>query len=162
MEGCSCSQKWREGWRRSGALGLPGALVVGFSLLWLGFVSFPSLCLLVADTDSSEKQSEWPSWGSLTHPLADWQPLVKSLEMVLGKCPKETCDAVTKEGRDVEQEQPSHSLHAFIMNGGLPWWLSGKESACLSRRHGFDLWPGKTPHAVGQLSPCAATTEPLL
>ena len=82
--------------------------------------------------------------------------------MVLGRCPKETCDAVTKEGRDVEQEKPSHSLHAFIMNGGLPWWLSGKESACLSRRHGFDLWPRKTPHAVGQLSPCAATTEPLL
>ena len=29
---------------------------------------------------------------------------------------------------------------------GLPWWLSGKESSCLSRRHrrlGFDPWVGK-------------------
>ena len=28
---------------------------------------------------------------------------------------------------------------------GLPWWLSGKESACQCRRLGFDLWIGKIP-----------------
>ena len=28
---------------------------------------------------------------------------------------------------------------------GLPWWLSGKESACEFRRHGFDPWVGKIP-----------------
>ena len=28
---------------------------------------------------------------------------------------------------------------------GLPWWLSGKESACQCRRHGFDPWVGKMP-----------------
>jgi len=28
---------------------------------------------------------------------------------------------------------------------GLPWWLSGKESVCQSRRHTFDPWVGKTP-----------------
>ena len=28
---------------------------------------------------------------------------------------------------------------------GLPWWLSGKESACQLRRHGFDPWVGKIP-----------------
>jgi len=30
---------------------------------------------------------------------------------------------------------------------GLPWWLSGKESACQYRRHrrrGFDPWAGET------------------
>ena len=30
----------------------------------------------------------------------------------------------------------------------LPWWLSGKESACQCRRHrrrGFDPWVGKIP-----------------
>ena len=27
---------------------------------------------------------------------------------------------------------------------GLPWWLSGKESASQCRRHGFDPWIGKT------------------
>ena len=28
---------------------------------------------------------------------------------------------------------------------GLPRWLSGKESACQCRRHGFDPWVGKIP-----------------
>ena len=28
---------------------------------------------------------------------------------------------------------------------GLPWWLSGKESACQCMRHGFHSWVGKTP-----------------
>ena len=28
---------------------------------------------------------------------------------------------------------------------GLPWWLSGKESACQCRRQGFNPWVGKIP-----------------
>ena len=28
---------------------------------------------------------------------------------------------------------------------GCPWWLSGKESACQCRSHGFDPWVGKIP-----------------
>ena len=28
---------------------------------------------------------------------------------------------------------------------GLPWWLSGKESTCECRRHGFDPWVRKIP-----------------
>ena len=38
---------------------------------------------------------------------------------------------------------------------GLPWWLSGEESACQCRRHGFDPQSGKIPHAKEQLSLCA-------
>ena len=30
-------------------------------------------------------------------------------------------------------------------NGGLPWWLSGKESVCQCRRHRFDSWIRKMP-----------------
>ena len=47
---------------------------------------------------------------------------------------------------------------------GLPWWLHGKESACWCqcRRHKFDPWSGKMPHAMEQLNPWAATTEPVL
>ena len=41
---------------------------------------------------------------------------------------------------------------------GLPWWLSGKESACQCRRYQFDPWSGKIPHATKQLSPCTTTT----
>ena len=29
----------------------------------------------------------------------------------------------------------------------LPWWYRGQESTCQCRGHGFDPWPGKTPHA---------------
>ena len=49
----------------------------------------------------------------------------------------------------------------------LPWWLSGKESACQSRRHRFDPWSGKIPHTVEQLGPrttllslCSRAWEP--
>ena len=56
-------------------------------------------------------------------------------------------------------------------NKRLPWWFSGKESACQCRRHGFSPWSGRIPRAAGQLnpgataesvlwSPEAATTEP--
>ena len=45
---------------------------------------------------------------------------------------------------------------------GLPWWLSGKESACQCRRHRLDPWSGKIPHATEQLIPCATTIEPVL
>ena len=45
---------------------------------------------------------------------------------------------------------------------GLPWWLSGKESAGQCRRHGFNPWSGKIPHARGQQSPFTMTTEPVL
>ena len=44
---------------------------------------------------------------------------------------------------------------------GLPWWLSGKESTCQGRRHGFNPWSGKIPHAKMQLSPWATTIEPV-
>ena len=30
-------------------------------------------------------------------------------------------------------------------NGGLPWWLSGKESVCQCSRHRFDPWIRKIP-----------------
>ena len=31
---------------------------------------------------------------------------------------------------------------------GLPWGFSGEESACQCRRHGFDPWSRKIPHAT--------------
>jgi len=32
---------------------------------------------------------------------------------------------------------------------------------CQCRGHRFNPWYGKIPHAVGQLNPCATTTEPM-
>ena len=45
---------------------------------------------------------------------------------------------------------------------GLPWWLSGKESTCQCRRHGFDPWSSKIPYTSEQLSPCATAIELVL
>ena len=45
---------------------------------------------------------------------------------------------------------------------GLPWWLSGKESACQCRRRGFNPWWGKIPHASEQVSPRIITVELVL
>ena len=45
---------------------------------------------------------------------------------------------------------------------GLPWWLSDKEPACQSRRHGFKPRFGKIPHATEQVSPFTTTPEPVL
>ena len=44
----------------------------------------------------------------------------------------------------------------------LPWWPSGKESACQCRGHRFDPWSGKIPHALEHESPCTTTIEPVL
>ena len=58
---------------------------------------------------------------------------------------------------------PCHQF-VFILESksppwGLPWWSSGWESVCQCRGNGFDPWSGKIPHAAGQMSPCATTTE---
>ena len=53
-----------------------------------------------------------------------------------------------------------HSLKMQIPRG-LPWWLSGKESSCQCKRHTFNPWSGKIPHAEGQLSPGFTTVEPV-
>ena len=45
---------------------------------------------------------------------------------------------------------------------GLPWRLSGKEPACQYKRHGFDPWSEEILRAMEQLTPCTATTAPLL
>jgi len=45
---------------------------------------------------------------------------------------------------------------------GLPWWPSSKEPACQCRRRMLNPWSRRIPHAVEQLSPCAATIEPVL
>ena len=39
----------------------------------------------------------------------------------------------------------SHPNASTSILYGLPWWLSGKESACQCSRHGFNPWAGKIP-----------------
>ena len=42
------------------------------------------------------------------------------------------------------------------------WQKKKKKSICQCKRYGFDPWSGKTPYAMGQLSPRATTIEPVL
>ena len=58
------------------------------------------------------------------------------------------------------QELRTQNLKSGSM--GLPWCLSGKESACPCRRHRFDPQSGKTPYTTGRLHASATTTEPVL
>ena len=53
--------------------------------------------------------------------------------------------------------QQAHSGPGYVDRGtkalkrlerGLPWWLSGKESACQGRRHRYDPWSERMPHTV--------------
>ena len=51
-------------------------------------------------------------------------------------------------------------LIKLIKNVGLPWW--SRLRICLAiQGHWFYPWSRKTPHAVGQLSPCTTTNEPM-
>ena len=54
----------------------------------------------------------------------------------------------------------SEHPHKFTTRG-LPWWFSGKGSACQCRRCGFNAWSGRILRASEQLSPCTTTTEPM-
>ena len=38
---------------------------------------------------------------------------------------------------------PKWQLVPRYLSSGIPWWLSGKESACQSRGHRLDPWSGK-------------------
>ena len=42
----------------------------------------------------------------------------------------------------------------YLKRIGLPWWFSGKESACQCRRHRSDPWPGRS-HIPGSNQACA-------
>ena len=60
----------------------------------------------------------------------------------------------------------SPALHAWSedinsLYGLLFWWLSGKESACQCRRHGFDPRSLTIPHAAEQLSPLTHSLQSL-
>lgn len=43
----------------------------------------------------------------------------------------------------------------------LAWWLSGAETICRCRRHGFDPWTRRTPCDPELLSPRATIIEPV-
>ena len=57
---------------------------------------------------------------------------------------------------------PTNTKLNIVINSGkagLPWWSSGLRTTLQCRGHQFSPWSRKTPHAAGQPSPCATTSE---
>ena len=61
----------------------------------------------------------------------------------LGKSTRVGCHCFLWQRRGVWFK--TQGLKKINWGEGLPWWLSGKESACQCRKHGFDPWSGKIP-----------------
>ena len=60
------------------------------------------------------------------------------------------------------REKNLNLIRLKVIGLGLPWWLAGKESSCQCRRHGFNSWSMKIPHATEPLSLCSSTIRPAL
>ena len=50
-------------------------------------------------------------------------------------------------------------IHLKEKQPGLPWWLSGKETACQCRRQRSGPWSRKIPHPMEQQSLCSRAQE---
>ena len=62
----------------------------------------------------------------------------------------------------ISKDSYTHAcIHAILkLIWWLPWWVSGKESACQCRRHGFDLWVRNIPRGrKWQLTPVFLSGE---
>ena len=76
----------------------------------------------------------------------------KSKAKVLAPAPRTS----STEGESWDTSGTDSASRVLLANAfvGLPWWLRGKESACQHRRHGFDPWSGKIPHACITMRVC--------
>ena len=54
-------------------------------------------------------------------------------------------------GNYIQYPVINHNGKEFEKKCRFPWWLRGKESACQCRRHRFNPWSRKMPHAAEQL-----------
>ena len=59
------------------------------------------------------------------------------------------------------REKNVNLIRLKVIGLGLPWWLGGKESFCQCRRHRFNSWSMKIPHATEPLSPRSTATGPV-
>ena len=60
----------------------------------------------------------------------------------------------------MDEDQSKPLLALALSTYGVPRWLSGKESVCLGKRLGFDLWVEKIPwRREWQLSPVILAWE---
>ena len=62
----------------------------------------------------------------------------------------------------MKEKKKKDETETIKKRSGLPWFLSGEEFTRQCRRHEFDPWSMKIPHATGQLSPRASTAVTVL
>ena len=65
-------------------------------------------------------------------------------------------------GRGWEGVWPEQAESTETCRGGLPWWPSGRQSACQCGGHRSTPWSGGIPPVMEQLSPDSTATEPEL
>ena len=86
-------------------------------------------------------------------------------DQCLGERPETFSQKSLEDFVSQDQQPPPPLICPLVRTGewrGLPWGHSGRESSCQCRGRGFYPWSGKIPHASERLSPCTATTEPVL
>ena len=102
----------------------------------------------------SRNHSSWTTFLTV-HPLSSLLEQrhlrsLKALEMLREPSPS---------WRTTHVKGPEKPCNRETRERGLPWWLSGKESAF---QCSFHPRSGKIPHTSKQLSPCTTATEPVL
>ena len=93
--------------------------------------------------------------------------LLQELGAVIAKCKTVQCMSHSKFSPRlvIIIPPPPINVRIFLLikeTTRLLQWLSGKESAWHCKRHGFDPWSQKIPHAEQQLSPRPTTAGPVL
>ena len=86
------------------------------------------------------------------------------------KCPtilnhfKSFTFSVSQENTQVlsSNQKPVYDFNQISVNLGRSCGLSGEESFCQWRGHGFSPWSRRIPHTAEQLSWCTTTAEPVL
>lgn len=58
------------------------------------------------------------------------------------------------------KKKSNQALYETLYGGSPGGWSSGWESALQYRGHWFNPWPGRIPHAEGQLNLCITMTKP--
>ena len=125
--------------------------------------------------NSSTFPGSWPPTSPKPVPCVEHQPTGTrtSRELIWGILPLSPGTVFTSYLESLQQPRFNHQKTAqrwevtcpreLLRSGarGLPCWLSGKESACQCRRHGFNPWSGKILRAIEQLSPCPTAAEPV-
>ena len=88
---------------------------------------------------------------SSAHSPVRWGPSFVSIRELSLSTVTKPASRKARLGHHSVQSPHFYPLQIFA---GLPWWLSGKESACQCRRHRFGPWVGKTPWSrKGQRTP---------